>query len=90
MSGAVASFGRGYAIISAVIATITGFFLIGFGIYIYRKPDTPNETTNPKAGIALIGLGVLAILISWLWVLITQHSTTAADLSAVGAVARIV
>lgn len=86
----VASFGRGYAIISAVIATITGFVMIGVGIYVYRKPETPNENTNPKAGIILIALGITAIVISWLWVLLTQHSNFAADLSAGSAVAHLV
>jgi hypothetical protein len=91
MSSAVASFGKGYAIISAVIATITGLLMIGFGIYIYRKPETnPSETTNKKGGIILICLGFLAIIISWLWVLLTQHSTVAADLSAGVGAARLV
>ena len=75
-SGA-AGVGRVSAIIGAVIATLVGVGFIVGGIYLVARTD------NKTGGWVLIGVGVLAIIISWLWVYLTRRSKF---LAAVGGV----
>jgi len=66
-SGA-AGVGRFSAIIGAVIATIVGVGFIVGGIYLVARTD------NKTGGWVLIIVGLLAIIISWIWVYLTQRS----------------
>ena len=72
-----AGLGRLSAIISAIIATIVGLILIGWGIWLI------GQTSNSVGGWILIGLGIFAILISWGWVYLTERSKFLASLGGV-------
>lgn len=84
-SGA-AGFGRIWAVISAVIATIIGIFFIIVGVILIREktpepdPNRPNEKpANPKiGGWICIAVAVLIIISSWVIVYVTRTSKLAA------------
>ena len=85
-----AAFGEGYAMISAVVATGVAVGMIGLGVWIINRPVTQTNPNPERSGWILIAIAVAAILVSWMWVLLTMHSKTAATLSGVSAIAHIV
>jgi len=84
-SGA-AGFGRMWAVISAVIATIIGIIFIVIGVILLRQktpdpdPKKPNEKpSNPKIGGGIcIAVAVFIIVFSWIMVYVTRKSKLAA------------
>ena len=80
----LASFGRGYSFVSAIIASFLSVILFGTGVWmLFQKKDDPANPYikgNPKTGGAvLIGLSVLIVVISWGWVWLTRTSKFAAQ-----------
>lgn len=80
----LASFGRGYSFVSAVIASFISAILFGTGVWmLFQKKDDPNNPYvkgNPKTGGAmLIGIAVIMVIVSWGWVWITRSSKFAAQ-----------
>jgi len=87
--GFLASFGQGYALVSAIIATILGIVLVFIGIYILWNNDRlrtltpvgqPQTQTNDVTGWVLIVFGILVIIASWVWYYIVSKSPTIATL----------
>lgn len=61
----LASFGRGYSYISAIIVTIISilFFLVGWGIY--GTPNTPKNPNNKKVGMLIMIGSIFITAASW-------------------------
>ena len=90
--GFLASFGQGYALVSAIIATILGIVLVFIGIYILwnndrlrklTRPGQPTTQTNDVTGWVLIVFGILVIIASWVWYYIVSKSPTIATVEGV-------
>ena len=80
----LASFGRGYSFVIAVIASFMSVILFGTGVWmLFQKKDDPNYPDikgNPKTGGAvMIGIAVLMVVVTWGWVWITRLSKFAAQ-----------
>jgi len=76
----LATFGRGYAIFTAITGSIIGIIFIVFGFLILKQSDDFSRK-NPKQpkpsktpGYVLIGFGVVIIIITWVIVVLTQKS----------------
>ena len=80
----LASFGRGYAIISAIFATLFSAILLVLGVWLIffsPKDDTKDEKKqNPvTGGLFMIFIGVMILIVSWAWVYLSQRSRLAAQ-----------
>lgn len=90
-SGA-AGFGRIWAVISAIFATLVGVIFLIAGIFLVvskpapQKRDDPPQKGSPKvAGGICIFVAIMIITMSWLMVYLTRHSKFAAAAYGTGA-----
>ncbi len=88
--GALASFGRGYTIVSAIFSTFIGiiFIILGIGLWVH-KDSGPNKHNDRSSALILIIFGILMILISWFWVWFSQKYETVADVEGVAGLYQI-
>jgi len=77
----LASFGRGYAYFSAIIATVLSVILIIIALVTYSDPDVPpnHPGDNKKMAMIAIATSVIILTVSWGWVWLTDTSPLAAE-----------
>lgn len=77
----LASFGRGYAYFSAIIATVLSVILIIIALVTYSDPDVPpnHPGDNKKAAMIMVVISAIILTISWGWVWLTNKSKFAAE-----------
>ena len=89
----VASFGRGFAFVSAIIATIFAIIILIIGIVILvdnRKDVNGTKKNRESLGWFLIVISIIIIIISWVWVWATRKSTFLADISGISGISDVV
>lgn len=80
-SNNLASFGRGYAYLSAVMATIICVVMVIIAMYKYSEPDFPPEKPgdNQRVALIMLAMSVIILAFSWGWVWLTNNSKFAAE-----------
>lgn len=84
----LATFGRGYAYVSAVVVTGVAVVAVVIAFYKYNEPDTPPATSgdNARKALILFGISMALVAFSWVWVWLTDTSKFAAEAGGVMAV----